>query len=110
MGSMLRVTLARGLVSAALAVPLAVFADPFAKGDPAEGRKLHEKSCASCHNSMYNDRNGLQLYAADHRKMTSASFLRQRVEACASRFNVGWFDEEIEHVSRWLNDEFYRFR
>lgn len=110
MESMLRRAARRALAAAVLAVPLAVCANPFAKGDPSEGRKLHAKSCASCHDSMYNDRNGLQLYSADHRKMASASFLRQRVEACASRFNVGWFDEEVDHVSRWLNDEFYRFR
>ena len=36
--------------------------------------------------------------------------LRQRVEACATRVGAGWFDEEIDSVSRWLNDEFYRFR
>jgi len=95
-----------GMLAASTSAP----ANPFPMGDPAEGRKLHEKSCASCHNSMYNDRNGLQLYSSDHRKAASASFLRQRVEACASQVGAGWFDEEIDHVSRWLNDEFYRFK
>jgi mono/diheme cytochrome c family protein len=104
----------RVLISAALAaglsLPLAAAPGPFPKGDPVEGKKLHEKSCSSCHNSMYHDRNGYQLYSSDHRKMTTASFLRQRVEACAARFNAGWMDEEIDSVSRWLNDEFYKFR
>jgi hypothetical protein len=36
--------------------------------------------------------------------------LRQRVETCASRVNAGWFEEEIDSVTRWLNQSFYQFQ
>ncbi len=96
------------LMALALAAP-AVSANPFAKGDPVEGRKLHDKACISCHDSMFGAGKGLKIYDADHRKIRHSFQLRQRIEFCATQNKAGWFDEEVEHVSRWLNDEFYRF-
>jgi hypothetical protein len=42
--------------------------------------------------------------------MKSASELRTMVEFCANRSRAGWFEEEIEHASRFLNDRFYQFK
>ena len=81
----------------------------FAKGNAAIGAKLHAKTCASCHNSMMPDGKGEELYSEDFRKMTDAGKLKSMVQFCATRTNSGWFDEEIEHVSRFLNDNYYKF-
>lgn len=81
----------------------------FAKGNAEIGAKLHAKTCASCHNSMMPDGKGEELYSEDFRKMTDAGKLKTMVQFCATRTNSGWFDEEIEHVSRYLNDNYYKF-
>jgi cytochrome c553 len=75
----------------------------------AEGEQLHQKSCASCHNAMFSGGKGELIYSADFRKINQLAHLRQRVETCASRVNAGWFDEEIDSVTCWLNQSFYRF-
>ena len=82
----------------------------FPKGDPAKGQALHQQKCASCHNSMMPDGKGEELYSEDFRKMKSASELRTMVEFCANRSRAGWFEEEIEHATRFLNDRFYQFK
>ncbi|MEN9514748.1 MAG: hypothetical protein ACK5DW_11935 [Burkholderiales bacterium] len=50
------------------------------------------------------------IYSAEFRKIKQLTQLRQRVETCASRVNAGWFDEEIDGVTQWLNQRFYRFQ
>jgi mono/diheme cytochrome c family protein len=82
----------------------------FAKGNAEIGAKLHAKTCASCHNSMMPDGKGEELYSEDFRKTTDAGKLKTMVQLCATRTNSGWFDEEIEHVSRYLNDNYYKFK
>lgn len=75
-----------------------------------EGAALHQRNCASCHNGMFPGGKGEMLYSADFRKIKQLTQLRQRVETCASRINAGWFDEEIDAVTQWLNQGFYRFQ
>ena len=104
-----------GILSCALAGLLfatgtAVSAPLFPKGDPAKGAALHKSKCVSCHNSMMPNGKGEELYSEDFRKMKSASELRTMVEFCANRTRSGWFDEEIDHVSRYLNDQHYKFK
>ena len=82
----------------------------FAKGNAELGAKLHAKTCASCHNSMMPDGKGEELYSEDFRKVTDAGGLKTMVQFCATRTNSGWFDEELEHVARYLNDNFYKFK
>lgn len=75
----------------------------------SEGADLHAQKCQSCHNSMFPGGRGEQIYAPEFRKLDALSALRQRVETCASRINAGWFDEEIDAVTAWLQERFYRF-
>lgn len=76
----------------------------------SDGAALHHKNCASCHNGMFPGGNGEMIYSAEFRKIKQLTQLRQRVETCASRVNAGWFDEEIDGVTQWLNQRFYRFQ
>ncbi|UCE30677.1 MAG: hypothetical protein JSW68_11545 [Burkholderiales bacterium] len=96
-------------LAAAASLPATASARPFAHGDAEEGRALHGEQCVSCHRSMFNDENGDTIYSADHRKIGNSAHLRQRVEACASQVGAGWFEEEIESVSRHLNEAYYGF-
>ncbi len=85
-------------------------ANPFPKGDAAKGKQLHDPRCVTCHNSMFPDKNGTQLYSDDmFRKSTNIAQLRGMIEFCNSRTQSGWFEEEIQHVGRYLNDSYYKF-
>ena len=88
----------------------AALANPFPKGNAAAGKKLHDPRCMSCHNSMFPDKNGTQLYSDDmFRKATNGAQLRGLIEFCNNRTQSGWFEEEIQHVGRYLNDNYYKF-
>ena len=84
-------------------------AAPFAKGTLATGKALHDKSCASCHNSMMPDGKGSEIYSEDFRKMRNLAQVKTMIEVCASRSRAGWFEEEIEHAGRYLNDTYYKY-
>ncbi len=43
--------------------PQSASANPFPKGNAASGKKLHDPRCVSCHNSMFPDKDGTQLYS-----------------------------------------------
>ena len=85
-------------------------AQPFPKGVVAKGQALHAAKCVSCHNSMMPDGKGEELYSEFARKMTTVAQLKGMVEFCANRTRSGWFEEEINHVSRYLNDTYYQFK
>lgn len=75
------------------------------------GKKLHDPRCVACHNSMFPDKNGTQLYSDDmFRKSTNVAQLRGMIEFCNNRTQSGWFEEEIQHVGRYLNDNYYKFK
>lgn len=88
----------------------AAWANPFANGKAADGKRLHEAKCASCHNTMFPDKDGTQLYSDLFRKVENPKGLLAMVTMCASRSNAGWFEEEIMHASRYLNDTYYKFK
>lgn len=93
-----------------LGVSSLALANPFPKGDAVKGKKIHDPGCVSCHNSMFPDQNGTQLYSDDmFRKSTTIAELRGMIEFCNNRTNSGWFEEEIQHVGRYLNDTYYKF-
>lgn len=102
LGPCLALVFAIGAVSA--------HANPFPKGNSAEGKKLHDAKCVQCHNSMFPDKDGSQLYSDLFRKVANPSGLRAMVTMCANRSRAGWFDEEIEHALRYLNDSYYKFK
>jgi hypothetical protein len=84
-------------------------ADPFPNGNLVLGEKLHNEYCKACHNGMIPGGNGDELYLSELRSIITASKLISQVEFCASQNNIAWFEEEIESVSKYLNDNFYSF-
>ena len=85
-------------------------ANPFPKGSAAVGKQLHDPRCAACHNSMFPDKDGTQLYSDLFRKMDTPAKLKGMIEFCNNRTNSGWFEEDIQNVARYLNDTYYQFK
>lgn len=97
------------LVLTAAMFASAAQAAPFAKGDPKAGKALHDKSCVSCHVSMFGG-DGSEIYTRPDRKTKSAEQLAARISGCNANTGAGWFPEDELHVGAWLNQQFYKFK
>jgi len=86
-----------------------VHAAPFAKGDPKAGKVLHDKSCVSCHVSMFGG-DGSEMYTRANRKIKNPEQLAARISGCNANTGAGWFPEDELHVGAWLNQQFYKFK
>ncbi len=70
--------------------------------DLKAGQALHDGKCVSCHAS--------EVYTRSDRRVTSVESLRQQVQRCDANLELGWFEEEIENVSQYLNATYYKFK
>lgn len=86
-----------------------VHAAPFAKGDPAKGKALHDKSCTSCHVGMFGG-DGSKMYTRPDHKVKTAQQLADRISACNVNTGAGWFPEDEAHVAAYLNQQYYKFK
>ena len=84
-------------------------AAPFDKGDPKAGRALHDKSCTSCHVSMFSG-DGSKIYTRADRKTQTAQQLAARISGCNANTGAGWFPEDEAHVGAYLNQQYYKFK
>ena len=84
-------------------------AGPFGEGNTKNGHILHGENCRSCHESMFPNGKGDDIYDKDLRKINSSKALYSMVEFCATNNGLSWFEEEITDVSKYLNQTFYKF-
>lgn len=77
----------------------------FAVGPEAkEGETLYlEADCQKCHNQG-------KSFDAKKYKTKNISELKGWTSSCAGYFDVGWFPEEENKVTKYLNEEFYHFK
>jgi cytochrome c len=88
---------------------LSAAAAPFPKGDPKEGKKLHDAKCVACHQRLVGG-DGSDIYTRIDRKIATPEALRQRIAACNAQTNAGWFPEDEEHAAAYLNRQYYKFK
>jgi mono/diheme cytochrome c family protein len=91
----------------ALLVPLAAFvltvgANSVFAADAGHGKQLQQKNCMSCHDDA--------MYTRENRKVTTPAGLKKQVRRCEQTLGLQWFDEDIDAVSSYLNDSFYKFK
>ncbi|MAF81969.1 MAG: hypothetical protein CMK52_03580 [Proteobacteria bacterium] len=84
-------------------------ASPFDEGNKKNGKALHIENCSSCHDSMFPNGKGDNIYDEDLRKIKSSKALYSMVEFCATNNGLAWFEEDIIDVSKYLNQKFYKF-
>jgi hypothetical protein len=65
------------------------------------GMDLHQTNCLSCH--------GTEAYTRSDRRVTSFPSLITRVNACNVNLGMGWFDDEVDAVARYLDENYYKF-
>ncbi len=70
--------------------------------DIENGKDLYlEAKCQKCHTA--------EDFRGEDRKVNDFAKLQWRVKRCDFTMGSGWFDEDIEDVTNYLNDEFYKF-
>ena len=87
---------------------VALFLLPFVSSvlfsyDVENGKDLyHEAKCQKCHTS--------EDYRSENRKVKDFAKLQWRVKRCDFTMDAGWFEEDIEDVTNYLNESFYKFK
>lgn len=65
------------------------------------GEMMSDATCSSCH--VAND------FTKADRKADSYAKLHYWVDACNQSMSSGWFPEEVDDVTAYLNREYYKF-
>lgn len=68
----------------------------------ASGAELHQQHCTSCHDDG--------VYTRPDHRVTTLEGLRKQVQRCELSLGLKWFDEDIEAVTSYLNDNYYKFK
>jgi CxxC motif-containing protein (DUF1111 family) len=71
-------------------------------GDSAEGKKLHDANCVSCHNAS--------VYTRRDRHVTSLSALNEQVDGCLHNTQVKLTPDQQKSLVKYLNEQFYKFK
>jgi len=69
--------------------------------DLENGKLLHDENCLRCHNES--------KYTRKDRMIKNFQQLRERIKNCELMAELTWFDEEIDDVTAYLNNQFYHF-
>jgi len=84
--------------TAAIALP----AHAAMPGDSAEGKKLHDANCVSCHNAS--------VYTRRDRQVNSLSALNQQVDGCVHGAHLTLPPDQQQSLVKYLNEQFYKFK
>lgn len=72
-----------------------------AKSEPTRGELLYATHCISCHNA--------QIHWRDQKMAKSWVSLKSEVHRWQGNSGLGWSEEDVTDVARYLNALYYRF-
>ncbi len=81
---------------------LAPVAEKKSEDKESSGAELHQKNCARCHGKDY--------YPKADSKMDSYQRLHKMVGMCDAQLGTELFPEELQSITDYLNDSFYKFK
>jgi len=88
----------------------AAHADPFAKGNAENGKKLIDKyDCNSCHKGKMGG-DGSAIYTRANRIVTGADILIDRMEQCSGAIGKQLTEQEKLDLAAHLNQTYYHFK
>jgi len=94
-------------ILALLATP--ALAAPFANGNAAAGKTLHEKKCAACHAGRFGGDGG-KIYTRADRRIKDAAGLAQQITVCNAMLGNELFPEDEANLGAYLNQTYYKFK
>ena len=77
-------------------------------GDAANGRVVHDDKCTACHQAQFGG-DGAQVYTRSNRGVKTIEGLLGRVEFCNKQTGAALSEDQINDVTKYLNDAFYKF-
>lgn len=80
---------------------LIFFQQPAFAIDIDNGKQLHEENCVRCHQS--------EVYTRENRMVNSYDELAERIRQCELMAEMAWFQEEIDDVTAYLSETYYKF-
>lgn len=89
-------------------LPVTLMAAAMLPGDAANGKKLHDNNCQSCHVQL-TDGEPDMLYLDDDRRISDIGSLMNQVSSCNSYQETGLSENEVDDVVNYLNESFYMF-
>lgn len=101
MRTMTRVTVVLALVSGAALAALPAVAQGLPGATGSRGQMLYGNHCIACHNT--------QMHWRDKKLATDWASLKAQVRHWQGVAQLGWSEDEVDDVARFLNDSFYRF-
>jgi cytochrome c553 len=85
-------------------------AEPFAKGDAANGQKLIAKyDCNSCHKGKMGG-DGTTIYTRANRRVNSAADMIQQMEMCSGAIGKQLSEQEKQDLAAYLNKTYYHLK
>lgn len=84
------------LFTVMFAIPVSAMA-----ADISNGKSLQQKNCMSCHDDG--------VYTRSDRRVTTMEGLTKQVKRCELSLGLQWFDDDINDVTGYLNESFYKF-
>jgi hypothetical protein len=96
-----------GLTLAALfGMHLSAYATP----DLANGMKIDEQKCYSCHAKKSGFGNGDMIYTRSDSKVKNLQNLKSMVAICNTELRLDLFPEDEADLTAFLNKQFYKFK
>jgi mono/diheme cytochrome c family protein len=92
--------LARSAV-AGIGVALAALCTGARAAAPSRGELLYTTHCIACHST--------QMHWRDQRLATDLDSLRQQVRLWQGRALLSWTEDDVDEVTRYLDQRIYRF-
>jgi len=71
-------------------------------GDAANGEKLHDASCTSCHNDS--------VYKRQDRKVKNLDGLTGQIRNCEHMTDVTLGKTQVNDLVKYLNETYYKFK
>lgn len=71
-------------------------------GDSADGKRLHDANCMTCHDTS--------VYTRKDHAVRSLDALKQQLQGCSHMAQKQFSASETENIIKYLNDHFYHFR
>lgn len=90
------------ILSLPLLVSLLIPVSQASAFNPAAGKELADENCYSCH--------GNDVYTRKDRMVKTRAGLTSQVRRCELSLGLKWFDEDVDDVAGYLNQQFYKFQ
>ena len=90
------------LLMTCLTICLAISSRPLLAIDINHGKVLQQKNCMSCHDDA--------MYTRENPRVTTHDALHSQVQRCETTLDLKWFPEDVDAVTEYLNQTFYKFQ